>query len=79
MSPTKVAITTDQDLLAQIDRRVEQRVFPNRSKAIQDAIQDKLNRITRSRLARECARLDPREEQALAEEGMEQKLTTWPP
>jgi metal-responsive CopG/Arc/MetJ family transcriptional regulator len=79
MSPTKFAITTDQDLLAQIDRRVEQRVFPNRSQAIQDAIQDKLNRINRSRLARERARLDPREEQALAEEDMEQKLTTWPP
>lgn len=79
MSTTKVAITIDQDLLAQIDRLVEQRVFPNRSKAIQDAIQDKLNRINRSRLARECAKLDLREEQALAEEGMEQELTTWPP
>ena len=78
MRATKVAITIDRALLAQLDRLVEKRVFPNRSKAIQDAIQDKLTRISRTRLARECAKLNPKSEKALAEEGMEQELASWP-
>lgn len=78
MPAIKVAITIDEALLAQLDRLVEKRVFPNRSKAIQDAIQDKLTRINRTRLARECAKLNPKSEKALAEEGIEQELSLWP-
>ncbi len=78
MATTKVAVTIDTDLLAEVDQLVAQQVFPNRSKAIQEALQDKLARMRRSRLARECAKLDPQEEQALAEEGMEQELSAWP-
>ena len=78
MRATKVAITIDQALVAQLDRLVEKRVFPNRSKATQDAIQDKLTRINRSRLARECAKLNPKSEKALAEEGIDQDTELWP-
>jgi metal-responsive CopG/Arc/MetJ family transcriptional regulator len=78
MTTTKVAVTIDSELLAQVDQLVAQRVFPNRSKAIQAALQDKLTRMRRSRLARESAKLDPSTEQAHAEEGMDQELATWP-
>ena len=78
MTTAKVAITLDETLLAELDRLVTERVFPNRSKAIQEALIDKLTRLRRTRLARECARLDPREERALAEEGMEWELDAWP-
>ena len=78
MATTKVAITIDSELLAQVDHLVAQRVFPNRSKAIQEALRDKLIRMRRSRLARESAKLDPRIEQALAEEGIDQELAAWP-
>jgi metal-responsive CopG/Arc/MetJ family transcriptional regulator len=78
MATTKVAVTIDADLIAEVDQLVAQQVFPNRSKAIQEALQDKLVRMRRSRLARECAKLDSGEEQALAEEGMEQELSAWP-
>ena len=78
MATTKVAVTIDTDLLAQVDHLVAQHVFPNRSKAIQAAIQDKLARMRRGRLARESAKLDPQHEQALAEEGLEQEFATWP-
>jgi metal-responsive CopG/Arc/MetJ family transcriptional regulator len=74
MATTKVAVTIDTDLLAQVDQLVAQQVFPNRSKAIQEALQDKLMRMRRSRLARESAKLDPCVEQTFAEEGMEQEL-----
>ena len=78
MGMMKVAVTIDADLLAELDQLVAQQVFPNRSRAVQEALRDKLVRMRRSRLARECAKLDPDEEQSLAEEGIEQELTTWP-
>ncbi len=78
MATTKVAVTIDSELLAQVDQLVAQHVFPNRSKAIQEALRDKLTRLRRSRLARESAKLDPRLDQALAEEGMDQELAAWP-
>jgi Arc/MetJ-type ribon-helix-helix transcriptional regulator len=78
MPTTKVAVTIDTELLAQVDHLVAQHVFPNRSKAIQAALHDKLTRLQRSRLARESAKLDPHTEQLLAEEGMDQELATWP-
>jgi len=78
MSTTKVTITIDRAVLARLNELVEQQVFPSRSRAIQDAVQEKLGRMQRGRLARECAKLDPRQEQALAEEGMGLELTSWP-
>ncbi len=78
MASTKVAVTIDTGLLAELDALVAKQVFPNRSKAIQMALQDKLARIRRTRLAAECAKLDPREEIAVAEEGMELELAAWP-
>lgn len=39
---------------------------------------DKLARLDRNRLARECAKLDSEFEKALAEEGMAEELQTWP-
>jgi len=78
MQTTKVAITIDRALLSRLDDLVTQQVFPSRSKAIQEAIREKLMRTDRDRLA-ECAKLDPRFEQALAEQGISQELTAWPP
>jgi len=78
MATTKVAVSIDADLIAQVDQLVAEHVFPNRSKAVQEALQDKLARLKRTRLARESAKLDRREEQALADEGLDQEQATWP-
>ena len=78
MPTTKVAITLDEKTLARLDQLVKKRVLPNRSRAIQDAVEEKLARMDRSRLARECARLDPAFERAMAEEGMSKELDQWP-
>ena len=78
MSTAKIAITIEEELLGKLDRLVASKVFPNRSKAIQEAIQEKLSRVNRSRLARECAKLDPKFEKALAEEGISQDMGEWP-
>ena len=78
MSSAKIAITIDQTLLERLDRFVEARQFPSRSRALQDALRDKLDGLDRGRLARECAKLDKAEERALAEEGMATELEQWP-
>ncbi|MGD0946550.1 MAG: ribbon-helix-helix domain-containing protein [Candidatus Binatia bacterium] len=78
MPAAKVAISLDADVLARVDRLVRQQVFPNRSKAIEEAVKEKLERLDRSRLARECAKLDPVSEKALADEGLSGELAEWP-
>jgi metal-responsive CopG/Arc/MetJ family transcriptional regulator len=78
MATTKIAITLDDKTVDRLDHLVKDRVFPNRSKAIQEAVQEKLERLERGRLARECAKLDPEFEKGLAEQGMSEELTQWP-
>lgn len=78
MATAKIAITLDEETLDRLDRLVRDRVFPNRSRAIQAAVQEKLERMEHGRLARECAKLDPSQEIALAEEGLTEELATWP-
>lgn len=78
MSVVKVAITLDLDLLKEVDRLVKKRFFPNRSKAIQEAVREKIERLTHQRLARECAKLDPAFEKKLADEGLTEDFAGWP-
>ena len=69
MGTSKIAISLDEELLGRLDGLVRKRVFPSRSRAIQAAIEEKIARLERTRLARECAKLDPNLEAVLAEEG----------
>jgi len=78
MARAKVAISLDENTLNKLDRLVRARVFPNRSQAIQEAVAEKISRLDRSRLARECAKVDPAFEKALAEEGLSTELAEWP-
>ena len=78
MGTSKVAITLDEKTLRRLDRLVRRNVFPSRSRAIQEAVEEKLQRIERTRLARECAKLDPEYEKALAEEGISGETDEWP-
>ena len=78
MPRSTVAISLDQDTLERLDRLVREAVFANRSQAIQKAVEEKLERVERGRLARECAKLDRVQEQALAEEGLFGELPAWP-
>jgi len=77
MSSAKIAISIDSEALQQVDRLVQRGLFPNRSKLFQIAVFEKLARLSRQRLAQECAKLRPEEEQALAEERFAGE-TEWP-
>jgi len=78
MGASKIAISLDEEVLGRLDSLVREKVFPSRSRAIQEAVEEKLERLERSRLARECAKLDPTFEKALAEEGLSRDLAEWP-
>lgn len=78
MPKTKVALTLDAALLEQVDELVAKQRFRNRSQAVEAALADKLRRLARTRLARESAKLNPREEKRLADEGLADALESWP-
>lgn len=78
MAASKIAITIDDRMLKKLDILVKSKFFPNRSKAIQEAVAEKLERLEKSRLAQECAKLDPDFEQTIAEEGFSTEMEEWP-
>jgi metal-responsive CopG/Arc/MetJ family transcriptional regulator len=78
MGRVKVAITLDRETLVRVDGLVTKSIFPNRSRAIQTAVSEKLARMESGRLASECAKLGPKCEKALAEEGLGKELESWP-
>ncbi|MFI5177762.1 MAG: ribbon-helix-helix domain-containing protein [Vicinamibacterales bacterium] len=78
MPKTKVALTLESRLLEQVDELVERKRFRNRSQAVEMALADKLHRLARTRLARESAKLNPREEKRLADESLPDALESWP-
>ncbi len=68
MSMAKVAITVESRLLHLIDQWVAQRRFASRSQVIQVALREQVAHWQHTRLAAEVRKLDPKAEQALAEE-----------
>lgn len=78
MAKSKVAISLEESTLDRLDQLVKKQVFSNRSQAIEEAVAEKLARFEKSRLAQECAKLDPAFEKALAEEGLSEDSAEWP-
>ena len=78
MATEKIAVSIDAKTLLRLDQLVREGRLGSRSRVVQEAIQEKVDRIDRGRLARECAKLDPKAEKRLAEEGLAQDLETWP-
>lgn len=78
MPTAKIAISLDKKMLKTVDALVEKKFFSSRSGAIQEALQEKIAHLGRGRLARECAKLDSKTEQAIADEGLAGELKHWP-
>ena len=78
MSAIKVAISMDAAMLRRLDRLVKTRPFRSRSQAVQEAVSEKINRMDRTALARECAKLDQKIEQTMADEGLALEIGEWP-
>ena len=67
---TKIAISIDKKILNRVDRLVRNKIFTNRSRAIQIAIEEKISS--------ESAKLNKAEEQLLSEESSKTDLPEWP-
>ena len=78
MPKAKIAIAIDAGVLARLDEFVKRAGIASRSQAVEAAIEEKLERVDRTRLARECAKLDPAFEKGMAEEGLGEDLAEWP-
>jgi metal-responsive CopG/Arc/MetJ family transcriptional regulator len=78
MSTAKITISIDEALLKRVDRLVRSRRFPSRSQAIQEAVHEKISRVDKTRLGRECLKLDRTVEQTLADEGLSFEVHEWP-
>jgi Arc/MetJ-type ribon-helix-helix transcriptional regulator len=63
-------LTLEQKTVADLDRWVREGRYPNRSRALQSAVDMLSEREKRSRLARELAKLNPTAEKRMAEEGL---------
>lgn len=68
----------DETLLHQLDKLVKTQSFRSRSQVIQQAVAEKIGRMDKSRLMSECAKLDRKFEQALADEGLAGEIGEWP-
>ncbi|MEP7119415.1 MAG: ribbon-helix-helix domain-containing protein [Byssovorax sp.] len=78
MAKTKVAVTIEAELVERVDALVRAHLFPSRSQVIEIALTEKIAGMERGRLARECAKLNAGEEQALADEGYSEDTGAWP-
>jgi len=78
MVKAKIAITMDAGILRKLDGMVESKIFQNRSEATQKAVDEKLSRMVKNRLARECNKLDAKFEKTLAEVGILLESSEWP-
>jgi len=72
----KIAVTLDKRTVADLDRWVNEGRYPNRSRALQSAVNLLSEREKRTRLVRELAKIDPKEEKQLAEQGLGD--SAWP-
>ena len=78
MPKAKIAITLNEETVSRLDALVRDSVYESRSRAIEEAVEEKLRRLDRGRLAQQCAKLDPAFERALAEEGLGNEGVQWP-
>jgi Arc/MetJ-type ribon-helix-helix transcriptional regulator len=72
----KIAVTLDKRTVADLDRWVSEGKYPNRSRALQSAVNLLSEREKRTRLVRELAKIDPQEEKQMAEQGLGD--SAWP-
>ena len=72
----KLAVSLDKRTVGDLDRWVREGRYPNRSRAVQAAVDLLTEREKRSRLARELSKLNRRDEQQMADEGLGD--SSWP-
>jgi metal-responsive CopG/Arc/MetJ family transcriptional regulator len=70
MSTTKIVVSIDEKTIKKIDLYVTKHVFKSRSHAFQISINQTLEHLEHSLLAKECEKLDVAFEQEMADFGI---------
>jgi hypothetical protein len=78
MTMVKISITMDEAVLKQLHSMVKSRFIPAEVKPSRKPWRIKLERIRKTRLARECATPDPDYERSFSEEGFSVEIDGWP-
>ena len=78
MSTSRITITLDEGLLKRLDYLVQAAPYSSLSRAIQEAVEDKLRKANRNDFERELVKLDPQFEQEMADEGLCEDAREWP-
>ncbi len=78
MNASKIAISIEPSLLKQIDSLVSRKLFRSRSEIFQIAVIKQIELLDEDAFDRECAKLDPVEEQLFADIGISTNLNEWP-
>ena len=78
MGKEKIAITLEEKSVCDLDRLVKENIFQSRSQAIQSAVNEKLQRLKKTRLMIESAKLNRTFEKKLSEEGLAGDVREWP-
>lgn len=77
MPAAKIAITIEETDLRVVDRWVSEGKYPSRSRAIQEALKDKIKNPRRKRLLEALSKLNVKEERAMSEEARFAVHETW--
>jgi metal-responsive CopG/Arc/MetJ family transcriptional regulator len=67
MPVAKITISIDSSLLRRVDELVRQEIFRDRSELIEAAVAEKISRLKKDRLAKECLKLSKTEERLFAD------------
>jgi Arc/MetJ-type ribon-helix-helix transcriptional regulator len=78
MGVAKVTVSIEAEIIKKVDRLVKEKVFRNRSQAVQTAVDEKLTRLEKNRLTIECSKLSKDEERAFADLGLAAEIEEWP-
>ncbi|MDQ7823128.1 MAG: CopG family transcriptional regulator [Candidatus Eremiobacteraeota bacterium] len=77
MASAKIAITLEHECLKEIDLWVSEGLYPNRSKAIQEVLKERIARWRKNRLQSALSQVVPEEERKLSEEGFDAVNKAW--
>lgn len=78
MNSAKIAISIEPSLLERVDSLVSRKLFRSRSEVFQVAVAEQIERLDDDAFTRECSKLDPSEEQGIADIGLSTDISEWP-
>ena len=78
MNTVRLAVSLEKNILDQIDTLVKNKQYPSRSQLVRSALKEKISKLNKNRLVKECDKLDDKFEVKLSEESFFVENEEWP-